>query len=135
MIQKRVEVYDTTLRDGTQGEGINFSVADKCRIAQELDDLGVDFIEGGWPGSNPRDVAFFSEVHNLNLTTSRIAAFGATRRAGLTCDNDKNLQSLLLAQTPVVTIFGKSWEQHVNEAHRISLAEKLEVIEDSVQNL
>ena len=77
---QRIEIYDTTLRDGTQGEAINFSVADKCRIAEELDALGVDFIEGGWPGSNPRDVAFFNEVRSLKLGHARISAFGATRR-------------------------------------------------------
>jgi 2-isopropylmalate synthase len=131
----RIEIYDTTLRDGTQGEAINFSVADKCRIAEELDALGVDFIEGGWPGSNPRDVAFFTEARALNLTKARIAAFGATRRRGLSCDTDNSIQSLLQANTPVVTIFGKSWELHVTDALRMSLSENLEAIEESVRYL
>jgi 2-isopropylmalate synthase len=131
----RIEIYDTTLRDGTQGEAINFSVADKCRIAEELDALGVDFIEGGWPGSNPRDVAFFTEAPALKLTKARIAAFGATRRRGLSCDTDNSIQSLLQANTPVVTIFGKSWELHVTDALRMSLSENLEAIEESVRYL
>ena len=131
----RIEIYDTTLRDGTQGEAINFSVADKCRIAEELDSLGVDFIEGGWPGSNPRDVAFFTEAQALKLRHSRITAFGATRRRNASCETDHSIQSLLKAETPVVTIFGKSWELHVREALRIDLNENLEIIADSVRYL
>ena len=131
----RIEIYDTTLRDGTQGEAINFSVADKCRIAGVLDDLGVDFIEGGWPGSNPRDVAFFAEVRSLHLRHAQITAFGATRRRSLTCETDPSIQSLLEAHTPVVTIFGKSWELHVREALRIDLEKNLEIIADSVRYL
>ena len=131
-MNKRIEIYDTTLRDGTQGEAINFSVADKCRIAEELDALGVDLIEGGWPGSNPRDVAFFNEVRSLKLRHARITAFGATRRSSLSCETDPSIQSLLYAGTPVVTIFGKSWELHVREALRISLEENVEIIADSV---
>ena len=131
----RIEIYDTTLRDGTQGEAINFSVADKCRIAEELDALGVNFIEGGWPGSNPRDVAFFNEARLLKLRHARITAFGATRRSSLSCETDPSIQSLIEANTPVVTIFGKSWELHVREALRISLEENLEIIADSVRYL
>jgi 2-isopropylmalate synthase len=134
-MNKRIEIYDTTLRDGTQGEGINFSVADKLRIAEALDLLGVDFIEGGWPGSNPRDVAFFKEVRRLTLKHARIAAFGSTRRHRLSCDEDSNIQALIGAETPVVTIFGKSWELHVNDALRISPTENLDLIEDSVRYL
>ena len=130
-----IEIYDTTLRDGTQGEAINFSVADKCRIAEELDALGVDYIEGGWPGSNPRDVAFFNEVRSLKLNGARITAFGATRRNSLSCETDPSIQSLLQADTSVVTIFGKSWELHVREALRIELEENLEIIADSVRYL
>lgn len=132
---KRIEIYDTTLRDGTQGEAINFSVADKLRIAEALDALGIDFIEGGWPGSNPRDVAFFAEVRQLHLNHARIAAFGATRRQRLSCDEDPNIQALIAAETPVVTIFGKSWQLHVNDALRISPLENLQLIEDSVRYL
>jgi len=131
----RIEIYDTTLRDGTQGEAINFSVADKCRIAEELGALGVDFIEGGWPGSNPRDVAFFNEARSLRLSHARITAFGATRRRSFSCETDPSIQSLLDAKTPVVTIFGKSWELHVREALRINLEENLEIIADSVRYL
>src|SRR4030095_8178015 len=104
-MSNRIEIYDTTLRDGTQGESINFSVSDKLRIAQALDDLGVDFIEGGWPGSNPRDVAFFEESRTLQLNHARISAFGATRRRGLSCEQDPSIQALVAAQTPVVTVF------------------------------
>src|ERR1700730_11906107 len=95
---RRIEIYDTTLRDGTQGEHINFSAEDKCRIARQLDALGVDFIEGGWPGSNPRDMDFFEKARTLNLKQARIAAFGATRRKDATCANDKNIQALLRAE-------------------------------------
>src|SRR4051812_31849400 len=114
-MSERIEIYDTTLRDGTQGEGINFSVDDKCRIAVALDALGVDFIEGGWPGSNPRDIAFFESARKLNLTNACLAAFGATRRRGFTCETDPSIQALLSAETPVVTIFGKSWLLHVTD--------------------
>src|SRR6266852_2753088 len=131
----RIEIYDTTLRDGTQGEGISFSVADKCRVAEELDALGVDIIEGGWPGSNPRDVAFFERVRTLKLKHSAIAAFGATRRQNLSCSQDQSVQSLLHADTPVVTFFGKSWILHVTDALRISCEENLEIIEDTVRYL
>jgi len=134
-MSNRIEIYDTTLRDGTQGEAINFSVADKCRIAEDLDALGVDFIEGGWPGSNPRDVAFFNEVRSLKLRHARITAFGATRRKSFSCETDKSIQSLIEARTPVVTIFGKSWELHVREALRIDLEENLEIIADSLRYL
>jgi 2-isopropylmalate synthase len=134
-MSNRIEIYDTTLRDGTQGEAINFSVADKCRIAEELDALGVDFIEGGWPGSNPRDVAFFNEARSLQLRHARITAFGATRRKSFSCETDPSIQSLIKARTPVVTIFGKSWELHVREALRTNLEENLEIIADSVRYL
>src|SRR5215813_3053207 len=134
-MKHRIEIYDTTLRDGTQGEAINFSVADKCAIAEELDALGVDFIEGGWPGSNPRDVAFFAESRTLKFARARIAAFGATRRKSLSCEADSNIQSLVKAETPVVTIFGKSWELHVTDALRMAPEENLDIIQDSVRYL
>lgn len=132
---ERIEIYDTTLRDGAQGEGVNFSVEDKCRIAQALDALGFDFIEGGWPGSNPRDVSFFERARKLKLERARIAAFGATRRKNSSCSNDKSIQALLEAETPVVTIFGKSWLLHVTDALRLSREENLELIADSVSYL
>lgn len=134
-MSNRIEIYDTTLRDGTQGEAVNFSVADKLRVAEILDELGVDFIEGGWPGSNPRDVAFFEEIRGLKLRTTRISAFGATRRRGFSCEQDPNIQALIAAETPVVTIFGKTWELHVREALRISLPENLDLIADSLRYL
>jgi 2-isopropylmalate synthase len=131
----RIEIYDTTLRDGSQGEGVNFSVEDKCRVAEQLDAFGVDFIEGGWPGSNPRDMAFFERAGGLKLTHARVAAFGSTRRHTLNCDNDPSIQSLLKAETPVVTIFGKSWLLHVKDALRLSSEENLEIIADTIRYL
>ncbi|MDQ4121279.1 MAG: citramalate synthase [Acidobacteriota bacterium] len=130
-----VEIYDTTLRDGTQGEHVNFSVEDKCRISEHLDSLGFDFIEGGYPGSNPRDEAFFEKAKLLKLSHARIAAFGSTRRKGFSCENDPSIQSLMRAETAVVTIFGKSWLFHVAEALRIEPEENLEIIADSVRYL
>jgi 2-isopropylmalate synthase len=132
---ERIEIYDTTLRDGMQGESVNFSVEDKCRIVEQLDELGVDFIEGGWPGSNPRDVAFFESVQRLNLSHARIASFGATRRNALTCETDPSIQALLKAGTAIVTIFGKSWLLHVTEALRVTPEENLEIIADTVDYL
>ena len=134
-MSERIEIYDTTLRDGSQGEGVNFSAEDKCRIAAMLDAFGVDFIEGGWPGSNPRDMDFFERARQLNLNHARITAFGATRRKNLSCANDPSIQALLQAETPVVTIFGKSWLLHVRDALRLSREENLEIIADSVQYL
>lgn len=134
-MNERIEIYDTTLRDGAQGESVNFSAADKWRVAEALDALGVDFIEGGWPGSNPRDLAFFEQARRLRLTHARLAAFGATRRRSFSCDTDPSIQALLKAGVPVVTIFGKSWLLHVREALRISREENLEIIEDSVRYL
>ena len=109
MKNSELKIFDTTLRDGTQGEGIAFSVTDKLRIAERLDQFGVDYIEGGFPGSNPRDIAFFAEVGKLKLHHARIAAFGSTRRAGVTAEHDAQLKALLDANTPVVTIVGKTW--------------------------
>src|SRR3954469_10074799 len=106
--RRRIEIYDTTLRDGTQGEGFNLSLQDKLLIAQKLDELGVDYIEGGFPGSNPKDEAVFREVRGLNLKTAKVSAFGMTRRRGLKAEDDPNLKSLLNAQTPVVTFVGKT---------------------------
>lgn len=134
-MSESLEIYDTTLRDGMQGESVNFSVEDKCQVAEHLDDLGVDFIEGGWPGSNPRDIAFFEQARKLRLSNARLAAFGATRRKSLTCADDPSIQALLKAETPVVTIFGKSWLLHVTEALRLNREENLEIIRDTVRYL
>ncbi len=134
-MENKVEIYDVTLRDGTQGEDISFSVHDKIRIAQKLDELGIHYIEGGWPGSNDRDEAFFKEAKKLKLSNAQIAAFGSTRRAKKSCDEDANIQALLEAETPVVTIVGKSWDFQVSEALKISLEENLELINDSIDYL
>src|SRR5512132_872656 len=106
--QRRVEIYDTTLRDGTQGEGFNLSLQDKLLIAQKLDELGVDYIEGGFPLSNPKDEAFFREVRSMRLANAKVAAFGMTRRRGLKAEQDEGMRALLGAETPVITIVGKT---------------------------
>ena len=130
-----IKIYDTTLRDGTQGEGVSFTVAAKLRVAEKLDQFGIDYIEGGWPGSNPRDMAFFEEAKKLDLQHAKIAAFGSTRRASLTAEEDPQLKLLLDADTPVVTIFGKTWLLHVTEILRTTAEENLKMIEDSVRFL
>lgn len=127
--------YDTTLRDGTQGEGVAFTVAAKLRIAQKLDQFGIDYIEGGWPGSNPRDAEFFEQARELDLRHARLAAFGSTRRARFSAEEDPQLAMLLAAQTPVVTIFGKTWRLHVEEVLRVTVDENLSMIEESVRHL
>src|SRR3954453_791073 len=112
----KIFTFDTTLRDGTQGEAISFSVDDKIAIAQKLDDLGIDYIEGGWPGSNPKDKEFFARARELKLKHARLTAFGATRFARNRVDQDPNVRALLEAQTPVISIFGKSWDLHTQRA-------------------
>jgi 2-isopropylmalate synthase len=130
-----VEIYDTTLRDGAQAEDIAFSVEDKLRIVQKLDELGIHYIEGGWPGANPRDVEFFKKVQDLQLKTSRVVAFGSTRRADHSAADDPNLQALLHSGTDLITIFGKSWALHIKEALGITLTKNLEIIGDSIRYL
>ncbi len=127
-----VTIYDTTLRDGTQGTGISFSVADKIRVAEKLDAFGVHYIEGGWPGSNPKDIAFFEEAARRTWKSARIAAFGSTRRANLPVDQDPQVKLLLDAATPTVTIFGKSWLLQVLEVLCVSPEENLAMISDTV---
>lgn len=127
-----IVIYDTTLRDGTQGEHVSLSLQDKLRIASRLDAFGIDYIEGGWPGSNPKDSEFFVHARDLDLRHARLTAFGSTRRAGVRAEDDEQLRALLLAQTPVVTLFGKSWTLHVTEALRTTLDENLEMIRSSV---
>ncbi len=129
---QQIILYDTTLRDGTQSEDISFSVEDKLRIAQKLDELGIHYIEGGWPGSNPRDAEFFKRAKTLKLSHAKIAAFGSTRRAKNKASEDPNLRALIDAETPTVTIFGKTWLLHVYSALNISEEENLELIEDSI---
>ena len=131
----KIQIYDTTLRDGSQGEDISFSVEDKLHIAKKLDELGIDYIEGGWPGSNPRDEEFFGAVRKLQLQHARIAAFGSTRRANIAAAADLNLRLLLKAETAVVTIVGKTWDLHVRDDLRISKKANLEVIADSISYL
>ncbi|HVU25941.1 MAG TPA: citramalate synthase [Opitutus sp.] len=135
MNNNAVKIYDTTLRDGTQGEGISFSVADKLLIAERLDQFGVDYIEGGFPGSNPRDISFFAEAKKLKLEHAKLAAFGATRRAGVKPEEDAQLRTLLESEMPVLTIVGKTWLLHVNEILRTTPEENLAMIEDSVRYL
>jgi 2-isopropylmalate synthase len=132
---QQIYLYDTTLRDGTQGEEVSFSVEDKLRILHKLDEFGVHYIEGGWPGSNPRDMEFFSRAKSLKLHQAKLSAFGSTRRAKNKAQDDANLNALLGAETPVVTIFGKSWLLHVHAALQISEEENLEIIGDSIAYL
>jgi len=131
----RVEIYDTTLRDGAQSEGISWSVEDKFKVLHALDRLGVDFVEGGWPGANPKDVEFFQRAAGTPLQHTRLVAFGSTRRAGIAADRDPGLKALVEAGTPWVAIFGKSWDFHVREALRTTLEENLAMIADSVRFL
>jgi 2-isopropylmalate synthase len=130
-----VETYDTTLRDGSQQVGLNFTVADKLRVTQLLDELGVDVIEGGWPGSNPKDAEYFERVRELELRHAVLAAFGATRRPRCGADDDPNLLALLDSGAPVVTLVGKAWTLHVTEALRTSFDENLAMVGDSVRHL
>ena len=129
---KKIEIYDTTLRDGTQGEGISFSSLDKIKIALRLDKLGVAYIEGGWPGSNPKDMEFFAKIRNIPLKKAKISAFGSTRKGNIKVEKDFNIKALMDSKAPVITIFGKSWELHVKDALRVSLEENIKMIYDSV---
>ena len=131
----RIEIYDTTLRDGTQGEGITFSVTDKLRVAEKLDAFGVHFIEGGWPGSNPRDIEFFEQAKSRTFRQARLAAFGSTRRKDTPVAADDQVRLLLDAETPVVTIFGKTWMLHVLEVLQTTPDENLAMIADTVRHL
>ena len=130
-----VETYDTTLRDGSQQVGLNFTVADKLRVTQLLDDLGVDTIEGGWPGSNHTDAEYFRRVQELPLRHATLAAFGATRRPRIAVEDDDNLRALLDSKAPVLTLVGKSWTLHVTEALRTSYEENLAMVRESVAYL
>src|SRR5687768_1602228 len=129
---QRIAIYDTTLRDGSQGEGISFSLADKMRLARKLDEFGMDYIEGGWPGSNPKDVEFFEHMKQARLHHAKLAAFGSTRRPGRSAAEDELLRMLVEAETPVITIFGKSWDFHATHVLKVTLAENLAMIHDSV---
>ena len=125
-----MQLYDTTLRDGTQGEGVSFSCDDKLRIAARLDEFGVDYIEGGWPGSNPKDMEFFGRAQTeLKLKHAQITAFGSTCKVGIDPADDPQIQLLIEANTPVVTIFGKSWDMHVSDVLRTTPEENLRMIQ------
>jgi 2-isopropylmalate synthase len=128
----RIAIYDTTLRDGSQGEGVNFSLQDKLLITSRLDALGIDYIEGGYPLSNPKDAAYFEAVRDLDLKHARVAAFGMTRRKDIAAEDDAGMKALVAAGTPVVTIVGKSWDMQVHEVLGVSLEENLSMISDSV---
>ena len=130
--QRRVEIYDTTLRDGTQGVGISLTLTDKLAITSLLDELGVDFVEGGYPLSNPKDVAYFEEVRKLKLDHARVFAFGMTRRKGIAAADDPGMKALVGSQAPIITIVGKTWDLHVDEVLRVSRDENLAMIRDSV---
>jgi 2-isopropylmalate synthase len=135
MEKSKVVLYDTTLRDGTQGEGIALSVDDKLKITRLLDRLGVDYVEGGWPGSNPKSVEYFRRVQSLDLERARVAAFGSTCRVGNSPAEDANIQAMLAAETPVVTVVGKTWRLHVRDVLRTTEEENLRIIRESVSYL
>jgi 2-isopropylmalate synthase len=130
-----VTIYDCTLRDGAQGEGISFSLQDKLRIARKLDEIGIHYIEGGWPGSNPKDLRFFRRMQDVTFKHARLAAFSMTRRAGGSAASDANMQALVEAGAPVATIVGKSWDFHVTDALDTTLPENLAMIEDTIAYL
>ena len=132
---RTVQIYDTTLRDGSQAEEVNFSVEDKIRISRKLDGFGVHYIEGGWPGSNPRDIEFFREMRTVRLRRSKLVAFGSTRRAKFRVAQDPSIKALVSSGVAVTTIFGKTWDLHVEKALRIPLDQNLEIIHDSVSYL
>ncbi|MGF1578403.1 MAG: citramalate synthase [Gemmataceae bacterium] len=131
----RIHIYDTTLRDGSQGEGVNFSLQDKLLITQKLDELGVDFIEGGYPLSNPKDFEYFQEVRKLDLNHARVCSFGMTRRKNIAPEDDTCLKALVDSEAPIITLVGKTWDLHVTEVLGTTLEENLNMIRDSVQYL
>ena len=134
-MKRRISIYDTTLRDGSQGEGVNFSLQDKLAITQRLDALGVDFIEGGYPLSNPKDAAYFQQVRDLKLKHARVSAFGMTRKRDIQAKDDIGLRALVDAGTTVVTLVGKTWDLHATEVLGVSLDENLKMIRESVEFL
>lgn len=132
---QEITIYDTTLRDGAQADDINFSLEDKLRIAIKLDKMGVHYIEGGWPGSNPKDAAFFDDIQKHDLKNAKVAAFGSTRHIKNPSEKDPNLLSLISSKADIYTIFGKSWDIHVTDALKISLNQNLKIISDSLSFL
>ncbi len=135
MASRKIEVYDTVLRDGSQSERVNFSVEDKLRILMALDDIGVTYVEGGWPGSNPRDIEFFKRAAGIKIKKTCLTAFGSTRKKGIRAESDPNLKAIVESGVSYATIFGKSWDLHVRDALRISLEENIDLIFDSVHFL
>ena len=131
-MQRSVQIFDSTLRDGAQAEGISFSVEDKIKILKTLDALGVAYIEAGNPGSNPKDLAFFERAKNVALSNAKLAAFGSTRRRDISVESDVNVKSLLMAETPVIVIFGKSWDFHVTDILKTTLGENLAMIRETL---
>jgi 2-isopropylmalate synthase len=133
--ERRIRIYDTTLRDGAQAEEISFTIEDKLRITRQLDEFGIPYIEGGWPGANPKDSGYFEQVARLQLKQARVVAFGSTRRARKRAEDDDTLRALVASGAPAVTIFGKSWDLHVREILRVEPEENLDIIGDSVRHL
>ncbi|MFN7625720.1 MAG: citramalate synthase, partial [Pirellula sp.] len=133
MTTRSIHIYDTTLRDGTQGEGVSLSLQDKLNIASRLAEIGVDMIEGGYPLSNEKDAMFFQRARDLKLGKSQLAAFGMTRRRGMKAADDPGIKALVAAQTPVITLVGKSWDFHATEVLGVSLQENLDMISESVE--
>ncbi|HOV42119.1 MAG TPA: citramalate synthase, partial [Oscillospiraceae bacterium] len=130
---KKVEIFDSTLRDGAQGENINFSAQDKFNIMKALDEFGVDYIEAGNPSSNPKDVEFFKMASEYEFKNAKLVAFGSTRRKGISAEEDANVRALAGANTPIVSIFGKSWDMHVTEIIKTTLEENLQMITDTIK--
>src|SRR5437899_4670023 len=131
-LRRLIKIYDTTLRDGTQGEGVSFSMEDKVRLTSRLDALGIHYIEGGWPGSNPKDLRFFRRMRDMTLKHAKLAAFSMTRRADATAEPDANMQALAEAGAPVATIVGKAWDFQVTHALSTTLDENLKMIADTI---
>ena len=131
-LQRRIEIFDSTLRDGSQSEGISFSVGDKLNIVKTLDQFGVTYIEAGNPGSNPKDLSFFEALRGVKLQNAKLCAFGSTTRFGTPPAEDANIKSLLQADTEAVAIFGKSWDLHVTEILKISLDDNLSIIKETL---
>ncbi|MDP2912107.1 MAG: citramalate synthase [Candidatus Omnitrophota bacterium] len=132
---QEIKIYDTTLRDGSQGEGISFSVMDKIKIAKKLDEFGVHYIEGGWPGSNPKDMEFFKQAMKLKFRNSQLVGFGSTRRPKISPADDDNLKALIKSGVKAAAIFGKTWDMHVTEVLKVSLQENLRMIKDTIEFL
>ncbi|MCK7509313.1 MAG: hypothetical protein MZV70_38300 [Desulfobacterales bacterium] len=135
MTKNQILIYDTTLRDGTQGEQVTFSAEEKLRIAQRLDDVHFHYIEGGWPGSNPKDMRFFEMAKTVKFKNAKLTAFGSTRKPHIRPETCPNLKALIKAETPAVAIFGKSWDLHVTDILKIDLEENLCMIRDSIAYL